>query len=59
MQNLFDVINKSVKCEAEKGIQASLSYERGLTAAGESEAVESKQLYYIEFSAESIWAVIS
>lgn len=37
--NLFNVINKSVKCAADKGIQASLSYKGDLTAAGKSEAV--------------------
>lgn len=36
--NLFNVINKSVKCAAERGIQDSLSYKGGLTAAGKSEA---------------------
>lgn len=37
--NLFNVINKSVECAAEKGIQASFSFNGGLTAAGKSEAV--------------------
>lgn len=37
--NLFNVINKSVKCAAEKGIQASLSYKGDHTAAGKSETV--------------------